>query len=207
RTGKYLIIGEAPRPYLYRALAQHYSPAVFLHVRTESDPTSFVTPIRTTLASIDRNLSSFDMHTMDDALATSPNGMLLLKLGAGFATVIGGLAVVLTLVGLYGVIVFSVVQRTREIGLRMALGATRWTVVRSILADGGRLALAGIAVGIALAVLVSRQLGGLLVGSRSADILIFIGVAAGLSIAALLSAYLPARRASRIDPVKALVDA
>ena len=86
----------------------------------------------------------------------------------------------------------------------MALGATSWTVVRSILADGGKLALGGIAIGVIGAVLVSRLLGGLLVGNRAADIWIFAAVAAGLGLAALLSTYLPARRAAGIDPVKAL---
>ena len=126
-------------------------------------------------------------------------------MGAGFATAIGLMALALTLAGLYGVIVFSVAQRTREIGLRMALGATSWTVVRSILADGGKLALGGIAIGVGGAILVSRMLGGLLVGSRAADIGIFAAVAIGLGLAAL-SPYLPARRAARIDPVKALND-
>jgi len=201
---KYLFISEAPRPYVYLPLAQNYAPTVFLHVRTTVDPAGLIVPVRSVVASIDKDLSPFAVESMDEILETSPNGIMLFKLGAGFATAIGLLALGLTLAGLYGVIVFSVAQRTREIGLRMALGATSGTVVRSILADGGKLALAGIALGTVAAVLVSRMLGGLLIGSRATDAVIFGAVAVGLGLAALFSTYLPARRAARIDPVKAL---
>ena len=206
KNARYLLIGESPRPYLYRALAQHYVPSVYLHVRTAGDAGALIGTVRTTVTSVEAKLTPFDVRTMDDALDASPNGRLLLRVGAGFASVIGGLAVILTLVGLYGVIVMSVVQRTREIGLRMALGASRATVVRGILIDAGKLALSGILVGIALSVVVSRMLGSLLIGSRAADGVILVLVSLGLGGAALLSAYLPARRASRIDPVTALAD-
>ncbi len=206
KDSRYLVIAESPRPYLYRPLAQQYAPAVFLHIRTTVDAAGLIGPVRSAVASIDKDLAPFDVRTMDDVLDTSPNGTLVLRLGAAFVSVIGLLAVALTVVGLYGVIAYSVAQRTREIGLRMALGATRWTVVRSILADGGKLALTGITIGVIGAVLVSRMVGGLLVGSRSADAGIFTVVAIGLGLAALLSSYLPARRAARIDPLKALND-
>ena len=204
KDSKYLLIAEAPRPYVYLALAQTYAPTVFLHIRTSVDPAGLIVPVRSAVASVDNDLTPFAVTSMDAVLETSPNGILLFKMGAGFATAIGLLALTLTLAGLYGVIVFSVAQRTREIGLRMALGATSWTVVRSILADGAKLALGGIVIGVVGAVLVSRMLGGLLVGSRAADIGIVAAVAIGLGLAALLSTYLPARRAARIDPVKAL---
>ena len=204
KDSKYLLIAEAPRPYGYLALAQNYAPTVFLHIRTSVDPAGLIVPVRSAVASVDNDLTPFAVTSMDAVLETSPNGILLFKMGAGFATAIGLLALALTLAGLYGVIVFSVAQRTREIGLRMALGATSWTVVRSILADGAKLALGGIVIGVVGAVLVSRMLGGLLVGSRAADIGIVAAVAIGLGLAALLSTYLPARRAARIDPVKAL---
>jgi predicted permease len=204
KDSKYLLIGEAPRPYLYRPLAQSFSPNVYLHIRTVVDPAGLIGQVRSAVAAVDRELVPFAMTPMTDVLATSPNGTLLFKMGAGFASAIGLLALALTLAGLYGVIVYSVTQRTKEIGLRMALGATRWTVVRSILGDGGKLALIGIVIGIVGAVAISRMLGGLLVGSRGADAAIFAAVAIGLAAATLVSTYLPARRAARIDPVKAL---
>ncbi len=204
KDSKYLLIAEAPRPYVYVPLAQNYASTVFLHIRTTVDPASLVVPVRAVVRSIDQDMAPFAVTPMDEILDTNPNGIMLFKMGAGFATAIGLVALGLTLAGLYGVIVFSVAQRTREIGLRMALGATAWTVVRSILADGGKLALGGIAIGVVGAVLISRLLGGLLVGSRAADVGIFVAVAFGLGLAALLSTYLPARRAARIDPVRAL---
>ena len=204
KDSKYLLIAEAPRPYVYLPLAQNYASTVFLHIRTAVDPAGLIVPVRSVVASIDKDLSPFAVTPMDEILETSPNGIMLFKLGAGFATAIGLLALCLTLTGLYGVIVFAVAQRTREIGLRMALGATSGAVVRSILADGGKLVLGGIAIGVVGAVLISRLLAGLLVGSRAADVAIFAAVAIGLGLAALLSTYLPARRAARIDPVKAL---
>lgn len=206
KDSRYLLLGEAPRPYLYRALAQHYAPSVYLHVRTAGDAAALIGAVRAAVARAGTKLTPFSVRTMDDALTASPNGTLLLRVGAGFAAVVGGLAAVLTLLGVYGVIVMSVVQRTREIGLRMALGASRATVVRGVLAGAAKVAITGIAVGVVLSVLAGRLLGGLLVGSRSADGWIVVGVALGVGGAALCSAYLPARRAARIDPVAALAE-
>jgi ABC-type antimicrobial peptide transport system permease subunit len=207
RDSRYLVIAESPRPYMYRPLAQQHASAVYLHVRTVSDAAGLIEPVRAAAAAIDRDMAPFEVRTMDDAIDTSPNGTLIFRLGASFASVIGLLAVVLTLVGLYGVIAYSVAQRTQEIGLRMALGATQRNVVRSILADGGKLAFAGIGLGVVAAVLISRMIAPLLVGSRAGDVVIVAGVAFGLGLAALLSAYLPARRAARVDPVDALNEA
>lgn len=202
--GRYLVIFEAPRPYLYRPLAQSYSPAVYLHIRTEVDPATLIAPVRAAVAAADRDLVPFSIAPMEEALATSPNGTLLFKMGAGFALAVGLLGLALTLAGLYGVTAFSVAQRTREIGIRIALGASRRAVIRSILREGGKLAAAGIVLGAVVAVLIARLLGGLLLGSRSADAAIFAVVAVGLALATLLSAYVPARRAARIDPVRTL---
>jgi ABC-type antimicrobial peptide transport system permease subunit len=118
--------------------------------------------------------------------------------------VIGGLALILTCVGLYGVVAYSVAQRTREIGLRMALGATRRAVVRSVLAQGGRLVLAGVALGIGAAMLAARSLGSLMIGVSAADGWPYAGAAMTLGIVAVVAAYLPARRAAGLDPLHAV---
>ncbi len=204
KNGLYMIIAEAPRAYAYVPMAQQYQPWVYLTVRTATDPDGMIPAVRSAIATADRDLVPFDVQSVGQMLETSPNGMLIFRVVAGFASAIGMVAVVLTLVGLYGVISYSVTQRTQEIGLRMALGASRETVIRSIVGDGARLAGIGIALGLVGAILLTKVLASLLVGARSFDAVILGGVAIGLGMAALASAYLPARRAARIDPVSAI---
>ncbi len=200
RTSRYLLIGEGPRPFLYLPLAQQYVPQVFLTVRTAGDPARLIEPVRAAMASADRDLVPFSANTMTDVIEKGPNGLLPLRIGAAAATAIGAVAIALTLMGLYGIIAYSVTERTREIGLRMALGASRWTVIRSVLGQGGRLAAIGIGLGILGALVVSRALAGLLVGVGTRDRVVFVAVAVGLALATLGSAYLPARRASQDRP-------
>ncbi|MEO8453399.1 MAG: ABC transporter permease, partial [Gemmatimonadota bacterium] len=204
KTSRYMAIGEAPRPFLYLPLEQNYAPWVFLYVRTAMDPASAIAPLRARVAASDRDLVPFGMNTMENIIDTSPNGMLALRVGSTFASAIGLLAIGLTIVGLYGVIAYSVTQRTREIGLRMALGADRWSVIKSILAQGGRLAAAGIVIGLVGALLISRALAGLLVGVSTTDLSVFAAVVLGLVAVTLGSSFVPARRASRIDPLTAI---
>jgi putative ABC transport system permease protein len=204
KTSRYLLIGEAPRPFIYVPMAQQPARVGYLYIRTEHDPEQLLPFIPGLVAGVDRDLVPFGMNTMERAIDQSLNGMLLLRLGAGMASGLGALALMLTCVGLYGVVAYSVAQRSREIGLRMALGADRWDVIRSVVAGGGMLAFVGIAVGTVLALLVTRPLSGLLVGVRVTDPVIFTGVAAGLALVTLASAWIPARRAARIDPVRAL---
>lgn len=204
KTSRYLLIGEAPRPFIYVPLAQQPAGVGYLYTRTEQDPTQLLPAIPALVSGIDRDLVPFGMNAMERLIDQSLNGMLLLRLGAGMATALGALALILTCVGLYGVVAYSVAQRSREIGLRMALGADRWDVIRSVVAGGGVLATIGIVIGTVLALLVTRPLSGLVVGVRVTDPVIFTGVALGLALVTLASAWIPARRASRIDPVRAL---
>jgi len=204
KTSRYVLIGESPRPFLYLPIAQRPAAMAYLYIRTAGDPSSLIAPVRRAVASIDKDLVLFDAHTMTDIKDNSPNGLLPFRIGSVLATAVGVLALVLTIVGLYGVIAFSVAQRTSEIGLRMALGADRWKVVGSILGQAGRLAGAGIAIGLVVALLLTRGLAGLLVGVSVTDLSTFAAVVIGLALVTLGSAYLPARRASRIDPVTAL---
>lgn len=206
KISRYLLIGERPRPYLYLPLAQQFSPFAFLYVRTRQDPSLLLPEIPKVISSIDRDLVPFGVNTMEGVIEKSLNGMLLLRLGSGIASALGGLALILTGVGLYGIVAYSVAQRHREIGLRMALGADRWKVVRSVLIQGGRLAAIGIGIGAVIALLTTRALAGLVVNVSVTDGTIFTVVAAGLLLVALASAYIPARRAARIDPVRALKD-
>jgi predicted permease len=204
KTSRYLLIGEAPRPFLYVPFAQQPARTGYLYTRTEQDPLYLLPAIPALMAGVDRDLVPFGMNTMERLIDQSLNGMLLLRLGAGMASALGALALILTCVGLYGVVAYSVAQRSREIGLRLALGANRWDVIRSVVARGGMLAFIGIGVGTVLALLVTRPLSGLLVGVRVTDPVIFTGVATALALVTLASAWIPARRAARIDPVRAL---
>jgi predicted permease len=204
KTGRYIFIGEAPRPHLYLPLAQQFSPRVSLFTRTRSDPALLLDPLRRAILTVDRDLVPSDLSTMGHMIETSANGMLMLRVGAAMASAIGALALILTCVGLYGVVAYSVAQRTREIGLRMALGADRWMVIRSVALQGAWLAGLGIAIGVAVALVATRPLAGLVIGVSVTDGAIFGGVAAALGLVALGAAYLPARRAARIDPVRAL---
>src|SRR5262249_51819627 len=120
------------------------------------------------------------------------------------AALAGGLALMLTVVGLYGLIAYGVAQRTREIGVRIALGASPRTVVGGILSHGARLAGAGIVLGLAVAVLLARKAAGLLIGVPTTNPVVLTAVAVALLAVTLASALLPARRAARLDPTEAL---
>ena len=128
------------------------------------------------------------------------------RMAAGMASTFGVLALVLATMGLYSVMMYSVSQRTREIGIRMALGAQVRDVLKLVVQQGIRLALIGIALGLAIALALTRVLANLLLGVGTTDAVTFVGVVALLIAVALLACYLPARRAARVDPLVALRD-
>ena len=150
---------------------------------------------------LDSQLALADVKALDaylgDALARRRFSMTLL---AGFA----GLALVLTAVGLYGVMAYSVVQRTRELGIRLALGETRDAVLRGVLRRGLALVAAGLAVGIAGALAFTRVLAALLYDVSATDPAVFAGIIGLLAVVGVVSSYIPARRATRVDPMVAL---
>ncbi|HEY6051891.1 MAG TPA: FtsX-like permease family protein, partial [Thermoanaerobaculia bacterium] len=172
-----------------------------LAVRTDGDPARFAGPIRDAIASIDRNVSVSEVATMDDIVAHSNSRarFYLLLLGS-FAAV----AVVLAALGIYGVMSYSVSRRFHELGIRMALGAERGDLVRLVVGEGMRVAAAGTAVGLAGAFAVTRLMSSLLYGVRATDPVTFAGVAALLAAVAFAASWIPARRATRVDPLTAL---
>jgi putative ABC transport system permease protein len=170
-------------------------------VRASGDPVALAPAVRKLISGIDPTQPLYDMKTMDQALAESiaPRRFNLLLLG-----IFAGTAVLLALVGIYGVMSYSVTQRTHEIGVRMALGARQGEVVRMVVRQGMTVALAGIAAGLAAAYGLTRLIATLLYDVKPDDPATFLAVSIILAAAALLACSLPARRAARVDPIVAL---
>ena len=192
-------------PTIYIPLAQQ--PADFpkwpmaLIVRSRSDPASLVPSIRNAVQSLDRNVPIYDVRSLAEYRAVSEAQS---RFNATLLAIFAGLGLVLASAGLYGVTSYSVTQRTHEIGIRIALGAERRDILRMMLAQGMRLALAGVILGLAGALALERVLQSFLFGVKAADPATFFAVAAILVSVLLLSTLLPARRALRVDPLVAL---
>jgi predicted permease len=203
RTGKYQYIFEDPSPYFFAPMAQQYRPLRVLHVRTSGAPEALAPAAQKEIRALNPALPVYDVRSMEHML-DGPNGFFLLRIGALFGGALGALGLILALVGIYGVVSYSAAQRTQEIGVRMALGAQRRDIVRLVVGQGLVLVAAGIVVGLAAAMGVSRLLAGLLFGISSTDPVTFAGVPLVLGAMALLASYLPALRTTRIDPMVAL---
>jgi predicted permease len=201
RDGKYRSLGDRSRPYVYRPLMQSYEPKMTLVVRTSGEPTALAGAVRTQLRALDPNLPVADVRTLEDQfdLSLLPSRVAAWTLGA-----FGLLALALAAIGVYGVVSYSVAQRTREIGVRVALGASRRDVLRLVLGDGLKMVAAGLAVGLLLALAATRLVAGFLYGVGATDPVTFAGVPLLLGAVALAAGYLPARRATKVDPMKAL---
>ena len=199
KTGKYRSLGEAPIPLVYRPIGS--MPRATLVVRAANDPRSLLEPIRKSIQDIDPNLAATDLETLQRFMSFPlfPARVIGILLG-----VFGLLALVLAMGGLFGVISYTMSQRTREIGLRMALGAQQGDVLKLVLRYGLAMAGSGVALGIALAFAATRVLSSLLYGIRADDPATMIGVSLVLIAVTLLACYIPARRAMRVDPMVAL---
>jgi predicted permease len=193
----------APRPAFYVPFNQQSFPFFSVVVRATQDSRSLLPAISNVIHGIDPSIASFGGETMTERLHDSPAAYLHRSsawLAGGFA----GLALLLGVIGLYGVIAYSVSQRTREIGIRMALGAQQNSVIQLILGEAGTLAMAGIAAGLACSLLAAILMRKLLFGVRPWDLPTFAVVAVTLAFCALLASYIPARRAAKVDPMVAL---
>ena len=199
---KHLGLDEVLTPFFYTPHMQQPSyHTMTLVVRAAGEPAALASAVRHELAQMDRNVPLSDVRTLDAVLGrVSAAPRLRTLLVGGFAV----LAVVLALVGVYGVVGYLVSQRTREIGVRLALGARGGEVLGMLVRQGMRPVLAGVAVGIAAAVVASRLLAGMLFGVAPTDVATYAGAATLLAAAALVATLVPARRATRIDPVAAL---
>ncbi|HEV2615464.1 MAG TPA: FtsX-like permease family protein [Candidatus Acidoferrales bacterium] len=195
--------GERPQPELYTPYGQarFTSGGVALILHTKTDPRSVTNAVKQRVWSLQKDQPITNIKTMDQLVAesnASPRFQSFL-LGA-----FGALGLLLAIVGIYGVISYSVTQRAHEIGIRMALGADPTQVLRLMLTQGLKLALAGVAIGIIASLALTRLIASLLFGVSATDPITFVGVSIVLTIVAMLACYLPARRAMRVDPMVAL---
>src|SRR6266542_421501 len=170
-------------------------------VRTTNDPHIVITAVQNEVHAMDRELPVFNVNTMDEYIAAT---VAAPRFNATLLVIFSAVALVLTIVGLYGVMSYSVAQRTNEIGIRMALGAQTRDVMRLIVSQGFKLVLVGLAIGLAGAFALMRVIASLLFGVTTKDPLTFAAVAVLLAVVALLACYIPARRATRLDPLSAL---
>ena len=198
---KYLGLTVETDPAYYMPFAQSYGPRVYLAVRTSGDAALLVAALRRDIQSIDPDVTLAQIGTMEQALTMSVSqprfDTMLLSLFAG-------IALLLAAIGIYGLIAYSVAQRTHEFGIRMALGAKRTNVLGMVLREGLKMTVLGVAIGLLAAAVLTRLMASLLFGVSATDPLTFAGVGAILAMVALTACLVPARRAMRADPMVAL---
>ncbi|MEM7583694.1 MAG: ABC transporter permease [Acidobacteriota bacterium] len=200
--GKYRLLTEAPRPFMYFAHQQFYSSAATLLVRTAGDPTRLTQSLSREIYALDDQLVISNTQPLETLI--SGRTLLPLRLVAATAGAFGLLGALLAAIGLYGIMSFSVLQRRREIGIRMAIGAEPVDVLSLVLQRGVALAVVGLTLGILLALAVSQLLAGLLVGVGALDPMAFAASISGLLLVTLAASLFPSLRALAIDPVRTL---
>jgi predicted permease len=201
KTGKYRNLAEDDKPYIYYPMTQRRPAAMALVMRTNVDARELAGAIRKEVQNLDRSLPVTSVRTMNEHLTYAlwaPN------MAASLSLAFGLVAILLSAVGLYSVMAYVVSQRTREVGIRMALGANRADVMKMITVQGMRLAVIGVVIGLLLSLGIARALSSLLIGVSGYDMTTFVIVSTLLVLVALIACYLPARRATKIDPLVAL---
>ena len=195
-------LDEPPQPTMYWPVAQiRATPSLAIVVRTQSDPSALAAAVRDAIGEIDQTQPIYDMQPLDQLVAKSLGQR---RFTLTLMVLFGVIALILSAIGIYGVMAFAVSQRTQEIGIRMALGANAVDVLKMVVGSGMFLAVIGVAVGLIGAFAVTRLMASLLFGVSPTDLMTFGFVTAGLLLVALLACYIPARRATKVDPLVAL---
>jgi predicted permease len=194
-------IGETPLPLVYLPVTQDFPAFATMQVRTSGKPEAGIATVRAAVQSLEPNLALTNFQTIEEVLNQA---LWAPRMGAGLLALFGALALILAVIGVYGVLSYSVNQQTREIGIRMAMGAESGRVLRLVVGQGLWMAFAGLVAGLLIAFLAARFLSTLLFGVSAHDPITFVSVSLILSLAAVLACYIPARRATRVDPIVAL---
>jgi predicted permease len=200
KDSKYNFVGEEDTPFVYQATTQVYQPQLSLFVKA-ARPSVALGTVRGEVQQFDRTLPLTGVFTLSDIL---DQALWAPRMAASLLAVFAGLSLVLAVIGIYGVMAYAVSQRTRELGIRMALGASGGDVLRLVVMQGLRLTLAGVVVGLVASLAVTRLITSLLYSVSPTDVVTFTSVPVLLAAAAVLASYLPALRATRIDPMVAL---
>ena len=201
RTAKYRNIREQPLPFIYIPLGQEPQPDMTLMVRTVGDPGLLAGPLSNEMRALKKEVSVFSVRTMDDLIGSQ---LAADRMIAVLLSVFGSGALLLAAIGIYGVMAYTAAQRTHEIGIRIALGAEQRDILKLIVGQGMVLVAIGAGIGLVLALAATRVLKSLLFGVSATDPLTFTVVVVVLIAVALLACYLPARRATKVDPLEAL---
>jgi predicted permease len=201
KDSKYRSLGEDAMPYIFLPYLQNPQPAMALHVQTSGNPRDLAAAVRREVQALDPNLPAFNVMSLADNIDIS---LFPSRFGAVLLGVFGFLALLIASIGIYGVMSYGVSERTHEMGIRMALGARGRDVMRLVISQGMWLALIGVAIGAGLALAVTRVVKSYLYDVSVTDPLTFIGIALLLIGVALLACYVPASRATKVDPLEAL---
>lgn len=194
-------LGEEPRPYVYRSLWQASTPFVSIVARTTGDPGPLLSALRREILAVDESLPIMELKTMREHLELM---LFAPRMGGALLAAFGGVGVLLATLGLYGVVAYTVARRTREVGVRIALGAQPRDVVWLVIRQGMVLIGVGMAIGLALAVVAALPLERFLFGVSPTDPAAFLGVSAVLGAIGFVATLIPAGRAAGLDPVEAL---
>ncbi len=201
RTARYRSLREEPPPFVYLPFSQEYGSGMTLMVRTEGEALDAVAGVRAVARDVNKNMTLFNVTTMAEQVGAAVSGDRMIAVLLG---VFGGVALLLAVVGIYGVMSYAVARRTHEIGVRMALGAQRSDILNLVIRQGMAPVIVGGVIGLAASLALTRVMTGLLFGVSATDPGTFAGVALLLAGVALLACYIPARRAARVDPLRAL---
>jgi len=201
RDSAYGTIADGGVPVVYLPLSQNHETGMTLYVRASGPPGTLAGPLRREIQRLEPNLPVPDFQTMTDTIGTS---LYAARMGAWLLSALGGLALLLAVVGIYGVLSFSVARRTREMGIRLALGAGTRQVFLLVVRDGMWLVGVGMAIGLGAAFVGARSVGAFLYGISPTDVPAFAGAIAVLAAVALAACAIPARRAIRVNPIATL---